>query len=229
VSESTVPRFTPSERTLHWAFAVLYLSLLGTGLPLLVSGLRLWIRGYTPVIGLRLHLACAALWLLAVLLVILLGDRNTLRRTGRELATFAPTDRRWLRSFPRWLAAGATERRRIDAAVGRFNAGQKVNALFTAITAALLLATGVALVPLEGGVLVHGLTGAGSVEAWRLVHRWLTWLVLLPIAGHIVLAVVFPATRPSLPGMLSGHVDRDWAALHHPHWRPESRDEDRAA
>jgi formate dehydrogenase subunit gamma len=219
VGSTTALRFTPTERVLHWAFALLYLGLLGTGLPLLVPALRPWIRGYTPLIGVRLHLACAALWVLAVLLVVAAGDRRVLRRTGRELTTFVADDARWLRRFPRWLIADPLERAAMDVAVGRFNAGQKVNALFSALTAALLLISGLALIPLDGGVLAEWLTGADSIGTWRRAHQWLTWLVLLPVAGHVFLATLFPPTRPSLPGMLGGRVDQVWAARHHPRWR----------
>ena len=35
---------------------------------------------------------------------------------------------------------------------------------------------------------------------------------------HIYLAAVHPSTRPSLSGMFSGRVDREWARHHHPKW-----------
>lgn len=225
----TVVRFTGTERALHWGFALLYLALVASGLPLMFPELRGWIRGYTPVIGFRLHLACGAIWVLVAVTVILLGDHRALRRTWRQLITFGSADTAWLRRFPRWLSAGAAERARLDGAVGRFNAGQKVNALFTVVTSVLLLASGVALIPVNGGTLAGALTGASSVGWWRHAHGWLTVLALVPITGHVFLALVFPPTRGSLPGMLSGRVDRDWAAVHHPRWRSESRDEDRAA
>jgi len=76
-------------------------------------------------------------------------------------------------------------------------------------TAALLLITGIALWPF----------GAGGL--WRAAHRWLTLLVLIPIAGHVFLAVIFPSTRQGLTGMLDGRVDREWAATHHPRWEPK--------
>lgn len=193
-----------------------------------VPELRGWIRGYTPVIGLRLHLAGAALWIVVTVAVVALGDRGTLRRTWRDLARLDRADAVWLRRFPRWLLAGAAERARIDGGV-RFNAGQKLNALFTAVTSTLLLLSGVALIPVNGATLADRATGAGSLPFWREAHRWLTMLVLLPIAGHVFLALAFPSTRPSLGGMLRGRVDPRWAASHHPRWRPPAPDEDRAA
>jgi cytochrome b subunit of formate dehydrogenase len=75
-----------------------------------------------------------------------------------------------------------------------------------------------ALVPIDGALLAALVTGPGSVDVWRRAHAWLTLLALLPLAGHVFLALVFPPTRPSLRGMLSGAVDREWAVHHHPHW-----------
>ena len=221
-------RFSVTERALHWAFALSYLSVLGSGLPLMFEGLRGWIRGYSPVIGLRLHVACGVLWLAATLAVVATGNRRRLAATLRELTRFVRADAAWLRRFPRWLVAGAAARAGIDAAVGRFNAGQKVNLVFTLATSGLLLVSGVALTPLGDTVLAAPVTGAASIAVWRAAHRWLTWLVLLPIAGHVYLAVLHPPTRPALAGMLDGRVDEQWAADHHPRWRPDARDREAA-
>jgi formate dehydrogenase subunit gamma len=226
-----IGRFGTTERALHWSFGLLYLSLLATGLPLMFPALRGWIRGYAPAVGWRLHLACAALWIVVTLAVVALGDRRALGRTWRQLTTFVRADATWLRAFPRWLVAGPAARTRIDAQMGRFNGGQKLNAVFVVVTSALLLLTGLALVPINGAVLAAVVTGAGSVQWWRLAHSWLTLLVLLPLAGHVLLALAFPPTRPSLRGMLSGVVDRSWAAHHHPRWcaEPGRRRKDEAA
>jgi len=204
-----VVRFTVTERALHWALASGYLLLLASGLPLMAPSLQSWIRGYSPIIGERLHLASAIFWVVAMLAVLAVGDRRRIVRTLTEMRRLGGDDRRWLVRFPRWLVATPTERARLDRAVGRFNAGQKVNALFTLVTAALLLITGIALWPF----------GAGGL--WRAAHRWLTLLVLIPIAGHIFLAAIYPSTRQALPGMLDGRVDREWAATHHPRWEPK--------
>ena len=219
-------RFSVSERLLHWAFALGYLALLASGLPLMFPALRGLIRGYTPVVGVRLHLAAAVVWVAATLAVVALGDRRRLRATGRELARLGRADAAWLRHFPRWLVTAAAERARLDRGVARFNAGQKVNALFTAATAALLLVTGLALTPVaaDGTSVAALLTGPGSVGWWSATHRWLTVLVLLPVAGHIYLASLHPPTRPALGGMLDGRVDADWAAAHHPRWPAEPGD-----
>ena len=135
---------------------------------------------------------------------------------------FGREDLRWLTRFPRWLVCRSAARRHIDRRVGRFNGGQKANAVFTLVTSAALLASGLALVPFDGqGTTMAFLTsGPGGVEWWRAAHGWLTVLVLLPLAGHVFLALVHPSTRPALAGILGGRVDRRWAAEHHPRWRP---------
>ena len=204
-----VLRFSVTERALHWVFASGYLLLLASGLPLMVPALRGWIRGYSPLIGERLHLACGIFWVVATLGVLALGDRRRVGSTLGDMTTLEPGDGPWLRRFPRWLVATAVERARLDRAVGRFNAGQKINAIFTLLTASLLLITGIALWPF------------GADGLWRGAHRWLTVLVLIPIAGHIFLAAVHPSTRHALTGMLDGRVDREWAATHHPRWEPK--------
>lgn len=221
-----VVRFTASERTLHWVFAAGWLGLLASGLPLMFPGLQGWIRGYSPAVGLRLHLAAAGLWLVALAGVLLFGNRRRLAATWRDLTALDADDRRWLAGFPRWLTAGPAVRARLDARVGRFNAGQKLNALFTAASAAVLLATGLALVPEALGAAEPAGSAAAALRA---VHRWVTLAALPPLAGHLFFALAFPATRPSLPGMLRGRVDADWAARHHPRWRGERAPEDRAA
>lgn len=220
---SAVVRFTPSERAWHWVFAAGWLALLASGLPLMLPAMQGWIRGYSPVIGLRLHLAAAVVWAVALAGVLLLGDRRRLAATWRELAVLDAEDRRWLTRFPRWLAAGPAGRARLDARVGRFNAGQKVNALVTAAASAVLLVTGLALVPEAAG------GGAPVAGPLRTVHGWVTLAMLVPLGGHLFFALAFPATRPSLSGMLRGRVGAEWAARHHPRWRAERAPEDRAA
>jgi formate dehydrogenase subunit gamma len=224
-----VTRFSGTERLLHWAFALGYLALLVTGLPLMVPALRGAIRGYAPTIGTRLHLLAAACWVIATVAVVLFGDRGRLRATWRDMTRFTSDDWRWLGAFPRWLLGSGAARARIDAAVGRFNAGQKLNLVFTLLTSLLLLVSGAAVLPLPGGgVTVADLvSGPESRRAWLAAHRWCTMLVLVPVAGHVFLATVHRATRPSLGGMLAGHVDRSWAAAHHPRWRAHGTEDSR--
>src|SRR5206468_10581933 len=96
-----VERFTVSERALHWALALGYLLLLASGLPLMMPALQGGIRGYSLLIGERLHIACAIFWVLTMIATLALGDRRRVKRTLEELARLEPSDRRWLRSLDR--------------------------------------------------------------------------------------------------------------------------------
>jgi len=92
-----------------------------------------------------------------------------------EMTTLEPGDGPWLRRFPRWLVATAVERARLDRAVGRFNAGQKINAVFTLVTASLI-AGHIFLAAVHPSTR-HALTGMldGRVDReWAATHhpRW---------------------------------------------------------
>src|SRR3990172_4549477 len=215
-----VVRFGATERIFHWAFAIPLLGLLLSGLPLSFPVLRSWINGYSTEIGLRLHLVCSAAWVLSPVLVLMLGDRGALARVSSDLFVIVRQEWSWLRQLPRWLAGLPCEMR----GVGRVNAGQKLNALFVAMTSALFLVTGVILwIVWQSPLFVStGGSGSSAIIGWsRLLHYLLTVLMLVPLLGHIVMATVHPRTKESLRGMLFGVVDADWARAHHPVWYSE--------
>jgi len=41
------------------------------------------------------------------------------------------------------------------------------------------------------------------------------------VGAHIYMAVLNPRTKGAMGGMLTGRVDRRWAAQHHPRWNPD--------
>ena len=45
-------------------------------------------------------------------------------------------------------------------------------------------------------------------------------LSLVLLVGHLYLAVIHPATRHALRGMVVGTVREEWAREHHPRWTP---------
>ena len=191
----TIARFGRTERLLHWSHAFAFFVLLATGLVLLVPELSELVARRNVVKN--VHIWTAVVWAVAVVLVIVLGDRRRLAADWREIETIDRDDRRWLRG------------RR--APQGRFNAGQKVNALLT-VTFALLFA-------LSGFFLWLGerdhrflLDGAGTL------HDVLTYASILLVSGHLYLALINPATRHALRGMTRGDVRVDWAARHHSRW-----------
>jgi formate dehydrogenase subunit gamma len=190
-----VRRFSRTERALHWVHASAFFVLLGSGLVLYLPRLSEWV-GQRPVVK-AVHIDTAIVWVLALALVVLVGDRRGLRKTLRELDSFDADDRLWLK--------------RVPAPQGRFNAGQKVNAALTAAFAVLFAGSGFLLWLGERDVRFR----FGSTI---ILHDGLMWISLVLLVGHLHLAVFSPATRHSLRGMTRGSVETSWAARHHRKW-----------
>jgi formate dehydrogenase subunit gamma len=195
-----IERFTRTERAVHWVHATAFFGLLATGLFLYVPRLSILV-GRRPLLK-NLHVYTAVAWLAALILVLVLGDRRRLRRTVRELDEFDRDDVNWLRRKP--------------APQGRFNAGQKINAVLTAAFALLFAVSGLLL---WLGERDHRFQFASTI----LLHDWLMYLSLVLLVGHLYLALIYPATRHSLRGMTSGSVRSDWAERHHAKWVREQR------
>jgi formate dehydrogenase subunit gamma len=190
-----LPRFSRTERAVHWVHATAFLVLLGTGLCLYLPSLAEEV-GRRPLVK-SIHIYTAVAWAVALVVVVLVGDRRALLRTAREIDRFDADDRAWLR------------RRR--APQGRLNAGQKLNAIAT-FAFALLFA-------LSGFFLWYGERDTRfRLPNALLVHDWLMYVSLVLFLGHLFLAVIYPRTRHSLSGITRGWVDEGWAVEHHPRW-----------
>ena len=193
-------RFSRTERALHWVHASAFLLLLA-------SGLCLYLPSLSELVGRRpllrdIHIYTALVWLAALALVLLAGDRRRLLATAREIDRFDDDDLAWLRGR--------------HAPQGRFNAGQKINAIVTAALAVLFAITGFFL---WFGERNH----AFRLQNALLVHDWLMYISFFLVLGHLYLALLHPTTRHSLSGITRGWVSEDWARRHHPKWVEESR------
>jgi formate dehydrogenase subunit gamma len=194
-----VVRFDRTERWLHWTNATLFLVLLATGMTLYVG----------PQMGVTLprHLVkdihvIAGLALPVPLLLAYGGRwRAGLRRDVRRLARWSTDDRRWLLSLGR----------RGKASMGKFNAGQKANAIFVAGCIPVMLASGSIMRFFHPFPL-----------AWRtgatFVHDWTALALLAVIVGHIGKALAEPV---ALRAMRRGTVPARHVERHHPRWWAE--------
>jgi formate dehydrogenase subunit gamma len=116
-----------------------------------------------------------------------------------RLNRFIPGDWRWLRS---------RTRRDGTIPVGKFNAGQKLNAALTAGSLVVLLGTGV-LMYFTGLVRLPLRTGA------TFVHDWFALGLGLLVLGHLYFAL---KDRNALRGMRTGRVPTGWAFAEHAAW-----------
>jgi formate dehydrogenase subunit gamma len=131
VASPRVLRFTRAQRWLHRSNATLFLVLLATGMTLYIPAL-------STVVGRRVlvkdvHVYAGLLLPVPLLLAYAGRWRGAVREDFRRLARWSTDDRRWLRSLGR----------RGHERMGKFNAGQKLNAIFVAGCIPLMLATGV--------------------------------------------------------------------------------------
>jgi formate dehydrogenase subunit gamma len=197
-SDRLVRRFGATERALHWVHASGFLAMLATGLVLYLPALSEIVARRNLVKN--VHLFSALAWAFAIVLVVALGDRRRLAADWREIEAIDADDRRFLRG------------RR--APQGRFNGGQKVNALVTAAFALLFALSGFFL---WLGERDHRFLFDGTGT----VHETLTLLSVGLLVGHLYLAVIHPSTRHALRGMTLGDVREDWAREHHSKWAEE--------
>lgn len=196
VQGTTVVRFDRAERWLHWTNAMLFLLLLATGMTLYVGTL-------SAIVGRRVlvkdvHVISGLLLPVPLLLAYAGSWRTGLRRDVRRLARWSTDDRRWLTS----LGKHGRER------MGKFNAGQKLNAIFVTGCIPLMLVTGSIMRWFDPFPL-----------AWRtgatFVHDWLALTLLAVVVGHIGKALAEPI---ALRAMRAGTMPVEHVRRRHPRW-----------
>jgi formate dehydrogenase subunit gamma len=190
-----LPRFTRGERWIHRSLGLLMGGCLVTA-ALLSTPTLSQLVGRRFIVS-RLHIAFGLMLPLPILLGLLLSP--AFRVDVRRLNRFLPSDWSWLRS---------KDRRSGRLRIGKFNAGQKLNAAFVLGAIILMFVTGFIMWRNEYWPV-----------AWRtgatFVHDWLALGLLIVIVGHMVMASKDSEART---GMREGDVDRGWAAREHPAW-----------
>jgi formate dehydrogenase subunit gamma len=202
VSESTgsLARFAPAERLVHRLVAILMGSCLVTA-AILYNGSLMMAIGHRHLVE-TIHVWSG----LALPVPMVLGAASAAYRSDvRRLNRFTPADWRWLRS---------RSRRDGTIPVGKFNAGQKVNAWLVAGSTGVLLGTG-AVMYWTGLVRLSWRSGA------TFVHDWFALGLGLLVIGHIVYALRDPEARR---GMRTGRVSQHWARVEHEAWADEMND-----
>lgn len=193
-----IARFGPFARALHWVHAALVLNLLGTGLVLYGFPGTAWV-GHRLVVK-QLHLWSG--WALPAVLVLAFGApfAHELRRDARRIGRWSVDDRRWWRPG-----------RRATSHIGKFNPGQKLNALLTVGSVPVMFVTGM-LMRFPDLASLRWRTGADFT------HRWFAFGLLALIVGHIAVSLAHPE---AMRGIIRGTVRAVWAERHHPRWFAE--------
>jgi formate dehydrogenase subunit gamma len=199
-----IERFSTSERVLHWFVTIAFFSLL-------LSGLGLYSRlftGYFYLFGngsnaILVHKTAGVLFFVSSLLLFL--------HNRAKVTEFNEDDREWIRQGGGYLTKDETHLK-----VGKFNAGQKLFALFIGCATVVLGITGIFIwFPLsfprwivQLSLMLHGLMFVGSI---------------MFVVVHVYLATI--GNPGTLEAMLWGKVSRAWARHHHPKWYKEVTEE----
>jgi formate dehydrogenase subunit gamma len=196
----TVRRFGKVTRAVHWTAALLMITCI-------VTAAILYNESFAVLIGHRhlvelIHVYSG----FALPVPILLGAISRAYRLDlRRLNRFTPGDRRWL--FSRSRRDGFIK-------VGKFNAGQKLNAALSGGAIAALLGTGIIMY-------FPTLTRLSWRTGATFVHDWFALAVGLLVMGHIYYAIKDPEARR---GMRTGWVSASWARAEHAAWTDEVLD-----
>lgn len=196
-------RFAKSERTLHWCIAGPFLVSLASALIMVLiynpdpsRPFRAWFSGLHRASGVAL---------------IILPMLATFKSRGDARLHFYNIKQAWVWMFDdfKWLAlmglAAVNPKIKLPEQ-GKFNAAEKINFMVLMVTYPLYVATGLLmwLTPL-------------AILSW-LLHFFMAVNAVPLIGGHLYMAVINPGSRKGLTGMISGHVDRDWAKHHYRRW-----------
>jgi formate dehydrogenase subunit gamma len=193
-TSASVLRFSRAERVVHQTTAILMTTCILTAAVLYNGQLSIAV-GHRHLVEL-IHVYCGfALPVPMLLGIASFAYRADLRRLGR----FTPADGRWLRT---------RARRDGTITVGKFNAGQKLNASLSSGSILVLLGTGVLMYFVRLAPLPYR-SGA------TFVHDWFSLALGLLVVGHVIFALKDPEARR---GMRTGSVSRAWARIEHAGW-----------
>ena len=189
-----VIRFDRAERILHWVSATAVLLTVATGAALYVRPLAVAVGRRELVKDVHVMAGFAAV---VPFLVVMAGPwRRGLERDVHRIANWHADDLRWFR-----------RRFRVGAETGKFNGGQKLNAV---------LLSGALVVMLMSGSVMKWF-GPFPLE-WRsgatFVHDYVSFGLWFLIPAHILKAIVTPG---AITGMWTGWVGRD-EAVARPRW-----------
>ena len=199
-----VARYSYRERAVHWVNAIAYTYCMITGLALFTPFMY-WMAA---VLGGGATVRFWHPWMGLVYLVTIIWMHSQWKSDMAPI----PEDKKWDENL-KYYVKNQDDKMPPQ---GRFNAGQKINAIVTAALALLFAITGFFL---WYGERNH----AFRLENALLVHDWLMYLSFFLLLGHLYLALLHPTTRHSLNGITRGWVREDWARRHHPKWVEELR------
>jgi formate dehydrogenase subunit gamma len=198
-----IERFTPFERSAHWANAIAFVALAVSGLvmafgkffilPVIGSTLFGWLTYALK----NLHNFAGPLFAVSLVIVILTFVKDNLPR--REDVT--------------WILKGGGLLSQQEIPSHRFNAGEKVlfwgGVFFLGL---IVVASGLVLDKLVPGLIYE----RGTMQIANMVHGVATVFMMAMFMGHIYMGTI--GMQGAYKAMRTGYVDETWAREHHELW-----------
>ncbi|HHE72658.1 MAG TPA: hypothetical protein ENL34_10310 [Chloroflexi bacterium] len=210
MAQREIQVFNAVQRLVHWLHVVAFTVLALTGFVLYapVQSLAMGYAGWT----LRLLHRIAAILLALVPLIYLIFSPRRLFDSLKRIFTWTKEDVGWFKAFPRYYFLGDEEAMPPQ---DKFNAGQK---MFYIVTAVCLLLFGVT------GFLMW--FGKFAIPTW--LFLWSVFIHDLCFIAyvcfffiHFALCAVHPLMRGSLNGMLFGWLPEEYIKHHHARYYEE--------
>jgi formate dehydrogenase subunit gamma len=205
-----IERFTPFERSAHWANAIAFVTLAISGLVMAFGKFLL-----LPIIGLTLfggltyvlktlHNFAGPVFAVSLVVVFFTFLRDEWPKRG---------DWNWLRK-----GGGAFGKSREEPPSHRFNAGEKIvfwGGVF--FLGAIVVASGLVMDRLIPNLVYE----RSTMQVAHMVHAVSTVLMMSMFALHIYLGTI--GMRGAYKAMRTGYVDEAWAREHHEYWYEDIR------
>lgn len=200
---SKIERFTPFERSAHWANAIAFCILGISGLVMafgkffLLPIMGTTLFGWLTYLLKNAHNFAGPLFAVSLLIVIVTFARDNLPAKG-DL---------------NWLLKGGGMFSEHEIKSGRFNAGEKVmfwGGVF--LLGLIVVASGLVMDKLVPGLLYD----RNTMQVAHMVHAVSNILMVVMFMGHIYLGTL--GAEGAYEGMKTGYVDETWAKEHHEFW-----------
>ncbi len=205
-ANAKILRFAKSERLVHWSIAGPFLVSFATAMTLVLV--------YNPDPSRPFRIVFATIHRISGIALIVLPMLACLRKRGNAAIHFYNIKQAWTWVYDdfRWLAlmglAAVNSKIKLPEQ-GKFNAAEKINFMVLMTTYPFYVVTG----------LLMWLTHL-AVLSW-IMHILIAMLATPLLLGHLFMALINRETRPGLEGMITGHVDREWAKHHYRRWYRE--------
>jgi formate dehydrogenase subunit gamma len=203
-----VPRYDGVERFLHWLYVPLFFVMVFTGLVLLLPAFQPLAQGDAGHFIRLVHRIFAIPLIAVPILYVILRPRRMLQTLG-DILGVGKSDVGWFKAAIPYYLAG---RHGVMPPQGRFNTGEKMNAVVSVGALIVLAITGVIMWVGKGSV------SPGVFQAAVIIHDLAMAATVTMFIVHLYLAMAHPLMWQSLTGIRFGSVSESYAREHHSAW-----------